>query len=167
MMIMISVRFWFFSLKPESVFLFIRKQSYGFKETIAISKQLYFHGFQCGWNLIKPKHLSSGPMCHAHVFAGFSGHGNSIYDLIPLQIKKKENVHLFSRPWDYDWVVFLRLDVSICKISIMISWVESFLCQEKQGTPEKGGRIQRPEHCVSTTHSKDEDNIKKKKNSPP
>ena len=34
------------------------------------------------------------------VFAGFSGHGNSIYDIIPLLEKK--NVHLFLCSWGYN-----------------------------------------------------------------
>ena len=38
----------------------------------------------------------------------------------------------------------------------MISQVESFLCPDKQGTPEKGQRIQRL-NVVSTYHNKDED----------
>ena len=43
----------------------------------------------------------------------------------------------------------------------MISQIESFLYSDKQGTPEKGQRIQRPKHCVSIYHNKDEDNIPK------
>ena len=35
------------------------------------------------------------------IFAGFSGHGNSIYNIIP-QLKK-ENIHLFPCPWGYDY----------------------------------------------------------------
>ena len=34
------------------------------------------------------------------VFAGLSGHCNSIYNIIPLL--KKENIHLFSCPWGYN-----------------------------------------------------------------
>ena len=33
-----------------------------------------------------------------------------------------------------------------------------YLGIDKQGTPEEGWRIQRPKHCVSTYHYKDEDN---------
>ena len=43
-------------------------------------------------------------MSHA-VFAGFSGHDNSTF----LNLKKKENVHLFPCPWGYDYVdVYLQ-----------------------------------------------------------
>ena len=35
------------------------------------------------------------------VFAGFSGHGNSIHNIIPL-LKKKGNVHLYPCPWGYN-----------------------------------------------------------------
>ena len=45
----------------------------------------------------------------------------------------------------------------------MISLVESFLCPNKQGTPEEGHRIQRPKH-ISTYHNKDEDNRLKNHN---
>ena len=40
-------------------------------------------------------------ICQAQVFAGFSSHGNWIYNIIPL-LNKKENLHLFSCPWDYN-----------------------------------------------------------------
>ena len=43
----------------------------------------------------------------------------------------------------------------------MISWVESFLCPDKQGTPEEGQRIEHPKHCVLTNNNKDEDNSQK------
>ena len=38
----------------------------------------------------------------------------------------------------------------------MISQVQSFLCPDKQETPEEGQRIQQLK-CVSTNNSKDED----------
>ena len=41
----------------------------------------------------------------------------------------------------------------------MISQVESFLCPDKQGTPEEGQRIQRLKHCEKK--NKDEDNSPK------
>ncbi len=41
----------------------------------------------------------------------------------------------------------------------MISQVESFLCQDKQGAPEEGRRIRRPKHCEK--NNKDEDNSPK------
>ena len=40
----------------------------------------------------------------------------------------------------------------------MISLVESFLCSDKQGTPEEGKRIQQLKYYVSAYHNKDEDN---------
>ena len=43
----------------------------------------------------------------------------------------------------------------------MISQVESFLCPDKQGTPEEGRRIQQPKHCVTTNDNKDEENSPK------
>ena len=41
-------------------------------------------------DLIRSKQLSSVSVCRAQVFVGFSGHGNSIHNIIPLL--KKENV---------------------------------------------------------------------------
>ena len=35
----------------------------------------------------------------------------------------------------------------------MISQVESFLCPEKQETPEEGQRIQQPEHYASANNN--------------
>ena len=46
----------------------------------------------------------------------------------------------------------------------MIPQDESFLCSNKQGTPEEGQRIQRLKRCVSTYHNKDEDNGPKNHN---
>ena len=39
----------------------------------------------------------------------------------------------------------------------MTSQVISFLCPDKQGTPNEGWRIQWPKRCVSTNNNKDED----------
>ena len=39
--------------------------------------------------------------------------------------------------------------------------IESFLCPDKQGTPEEGWKIQRPKHCVTTNNNKDKDNSSK------
>ena len=50
------------------------------------------HGIHCSWDLIRSKQLSSVSVCHAQVFAGFSGHSNSIYNIIPRL--RKENIHL-------------------------------------------------------------------------
>ena len=41
----------------------------------------------------------------------------------------------------------------------MISQVETFLCLDKQETPEEGWRIQQPKHCEK--NNKDEDNSPK------
>ena len=46
----------------------------------------------------------------------------------------------------------------------MISQVESLLCPDKQGSPEKDWRIQRLKHCVSTDNNKDENNCSKNHN---
>ena len=43
----------------------------------------------------------------------------------------------------------------------MIFQVESFLCPDKQGTPEEGQRIPRPKRCVTTHNDKDDDNSPK------
>ena len=40
----------------------------------------------------------------------------------------------------------------------MISQVESFLCPDKQGTPEEGRRIQRLKCCEKNNKDKDKDN---------
>ena len=49
------------------------------------------HSLHCGWDLISSKQLSSVSVCCVQVFAGFSGHGNSIHNIILLL--EKENVH--------------------------------------------------------------------------
>ena len=46
----------------------------------------------------------------------------------------------------------------------MVSQVESFLCPDKQRTPKKGWRIQRPKRCVSTNNHKNEDSSLKNNN---
>ena len=43
----------------------------------------------------------------------------------------------------------------------MIFLVESFLCPDKQGTLEKGQRIESPKRYFSTNNNKDEDNSSK------
>ena len=50
------------------------------------------HGMHYWWDLIRLKQLSSVSVCRTPVFAGFSGRGNSIHNIIP-QLRKK--VHLF------------------------------------------------------------------------
>ena len=47
------------------------------------------HGIHCWWDLIRSKQLSSVSVCHMQVFAGFSDHGNSIHNIIPLLKKEK------------------------------------------------------------------------------
>ena len=54
------------------------------------------HGIYCWWDLIRLKQLSSVSVCRAQVIARFSGHGNSIHNIIPLL--KKENVQIY---WYY------------------------------------------------------------------
>ena len=50
------------------------------------------HGIHCWWDLTRSKQLFCVSLCNAQVFAGFSGHGNSIHKIIPL-LKKK--MHMF------------------------------------------------------------------------
>ena len=50
------------------------------------------------------KQLSSVSICRAQVFAGFSGHGDSIHNVIPLLIKEnvdlcRELVHIVVAFW--------------------------------------------------------------------
>ena len=42
------------------------------------------HGIHYWWDMIRSKQLSTCSGCHAQVFAGFYGHDNSIYNIIPL-----------------------------------------------------------------------------------
>ena len=49
-------------------------------------------GIYCWWDLIRSKQVSSGSVCYAQVFARFSGHGNSVYNLIPLVKELKKNI---------------------------------------------------------------------------
>ena len=51
------------------------------------------HGIHCWWDLIRSKKLSGVSLCHAQVFAVFSSHSNSIFNVIP-PLKKKKNVQL-------------------------------------------------------------------------
>ena len=53
------------------------------------------HSIHCWWDLIKSKQLSSISVCHVYVFAGFSDHGNSIPNIIPL-LKKEKCTRLFT-----------------------------------------------------------------------
>ena len=48
------------------------------------------HGIHCWWDLIRLKQLSSVSVCCSQVFAGFSSHGNSIHNIIPLLNKKRK-----------------------------------------------------------------------------
>ena len=48
------------------------------------------HGIHSWRDLIRSKQLSSGSVCRALVYAGFSGHGNSIHNLIPLLKKNRK-----------------------------------------------------------------------------
>ena len=51
-------------------------------------------GFHSWWDLIRSKQLSSILVNHAQVFAGLSGHGYSVHNIIPLH--KKENVDQYT-----------------------------------------------------------------------
>ena len=61
--------------------------------------------------------------------------------------------------------IYNFLEIKPCLINSqtlkMICQVESFLCPDKQGTPEEGRRIQQPKRCVSINNNKDEDNSPK------
>ena len=46
------------------------------------------HGIHCWWDLIKSNQLSSVYLCHAQVFAGFSGHGNAIHNTLEYLINR-------------------------------------------------------------------------------
>ena len=66
------------------------------------------------------------------------------------------------------WLIQTSLSQTIfCLINSqtlkMISLVESFLCPDKQETPEEGQRMQWPK-CVSTNYNKDKDNSQKNHN---
>ena len=58
------------------------------------------HGIHCWWDLIRSKQLSSVSVCPASVLAAFSGHVDSIQNIIPLL--KKENLHLYLCPWGHN-----------------------------------------------------------------
>ena len=47
------------------------------------------HGINGWWDLIRSRQLFNVSVCHAQVFAGFSGHGYSIHNIIPLLKKQK------------------------------------------------------------------------------
>ena len=51
------------------------------------------HDIYCWRDLIRSKQLSSVSVCCAQVFAGFSGHGNSIHNIICLLKKKQHLIH--------------------------------------------------------------------------
>ena len=55
--------------------------------TVSISSEEDY-GIHCWRDLIRSKQLSSVSVCHVQMFAGFSGHGNSIDNIIP-QLKKE------------------------------------------------------------------------------
>ena len=58
------------------------------------------HGIHCRWELIRSKQLSSVSVCRVYVFTGFSGHGNSIHNIIPLLKKKCTSGDSYSLlPW--------------------------------------------------------------------
>ena len=52
------------------------------------------HGIHCWGDLIRSKQLSRGTVCYAQMFSGFSGDGNSIYNIIRL-LKKKYSASVF------------------------------------------------------------------------
>ena len=47
------------------------------------------HSIHCWWDLIRSKQLSSVSVCCGQVITRFSGHGNSIHNIIPLLKKEK------------------------------------------------------------------------------
>ena len=74
------------------------------------------HGIHCWWDLIRLKQLSSVSVCHAQVFARFSGHGNLIHNIISLPKKKKKctsiiyihHIHLSYSSEDVNSVINLH-----------------------------------------------------------
>ena len=72
----------------------------GYNSKLLVIVRLQFLIELSWWDLIRSKQLSSVHVCRAWVFAGFSGHGNSIHNILPLL--KKENVDLYSCPWGHN-----------------------------------------------------------------
>ena len=62
-------------------------------------------------------------VCHAQVFAGLSGDGNSIYNIVPLL--KKENVHLYVCPWAYNDYAYFQTSRENVVLELTLSSVKS------------------------------------------
>ena len=61
------------------------------------------------------------------------------------------------------WTVVI-IFIVVSQTLKMISQAESFICPDKQGTPEEGWRIWRLKHCVSMNNNKDKVNSLKNHN---
>ena len=79
------------------------------------------HGIHCRRDLTWPKQLSNGNVCCTQVFARFSGHGNSFYNIIHLAKKRKCTSFVFTPSKD-SWGknMNLLLPTSIRKITGLI-----------------------------------------------
>ena len=76
----------------------------------------------CWWDLIRSKQLSRGSVLHAQVFAGFSGHGNSIYNIIPLPKKRKCTEWRSLKKKRLIWLIF------VWKVWVICVCVPKFVC---------------------------------------
>ena len=79
-----------FSFLSRGIILWIEFHDQKIRWTLGLISNGGEYSIYCWWDLIKSKQLSSVSVCCAQVFAGFSGHGNSIHNIITLL---KENVH--------------------------------------------------------------------------
>ena len=101
------------------------------------------HGIHCRWDLIWSKQLSSIFVCCGEVFAGLSGHSNSIHNIIPLLKKKKKNIHLYPCLWghnNYTDAYFLIL-LGRCGPYVVCRCLPDFLVMVTQFTAFKLSEI--------------------------
>ena len=63
----------------------------------------------CWWDLIRLKQLSSVSLCRMQVFTGFSGHGNSIHNIILLLKKEKVHLHYSSLFYFFNILMFIMV----------------------------------------------------------
>ena len=75
------------------------------------------HGIHCWWDLVRSKRLSSVSVCRTQVFTRFSGHGNSIHNIIPRL--KNENIHkLFTLIYSPMWID--HMPIELCSVLHMV-----------------------------------------------
>ena len=70
-----------------------------------------YHGIHCLWDPIRSRQQCCGSVCHAQVFTGFSGHGNSIYYIIP---KHTNNFHTIM------WFQIFQVSSQRCEHNIYL-----------------------------------------------